>query len=239
MVVKKYNPSEIEPRWQKIWEKEGIYSTAKKPNNKKYILDMFPYPSGASMHVGHLEGYVGTDIISRYERMKGNSVLHPMGWDAFGLPAENYAIKTGIHPQESTHKNIETFKRQLKITGLSYDWGREIDTSSPEFYKWTQWLFILMYKRGLAYKKEADVNWCPSCETVLANEQVVDGKCERCETEVVRRKLSQWFLKITDYADRLISGLTQIDWLDEVKVQQKNWIGRSEGLLFTAPVKDS
>ncbi len=239
MTVKKYNPSEIEPKWQKEWENAGIYATPKVAKSKKYILDMFPYPSGASMHVGHLEGYVGTDIISRYERMKGNVVLHPMGWDAFGLPAENYAVKTGIHPQESTHKNIETFKRQLSITGLSYDWDREIDTSSPEFYKWTQWLFALMYKRGLAYKKEADVNWCPSCETVLANEQVVDGRCERCDTEVVQKKLSQWFLKITNYSDRLISGLTQIDWLEEVKVQQKNWIGKSEGLIFTAPVKDS
>jgi len=191
---------------------------------------MFPYPSSATMHVGHLEGYVGTDIISRFERMKGSLVLHPMGWDAFGLPAENYAIKTGIHPDKSTHKNIETFKRQLDMTGLSYDWNREIDTSSPEFYKWTQWLFILMFKQGLAYKKKADVNWCPSCQTVLANEQVVEGKCDRCATEVILKKLDQWFLKITSYADRLISGLDKIDWLEEVKIQQKNWIGRSEGM---------
>ncbi len=228
--MKKYIPNQIESKWQKKWKEDKIYSTPKKTKNKKYVLDMFPYPSAATMHVGHLEGYVGTDIISRFERMKGSLVLHPMGWDAFGLPAENYAIKTGIHPDKSTHKNIETFKRQLNMTGLSYDWNREIDTSSPRFYKWTQWLFILMFKQGLAYKKEADVNWCPSCQTVLANEQVVEGKCDRCATEVIKKKLEQWFLKITDYADRLISGLDKIDWLDEVKIQQKNWIGRSEGM---------
>ncbi len=229
--MKKYIPSDIEPKWQKKWKESGIYKTqdiSDKP--KKYILDMFPYPSSATMHVGHLEGYVGTDIISRFERMRGNSVLHPMGWDGFGLPAENYAIKTGIHPDKSTHKNIETFKRQLNATGLSYDWNKEIDTSSPQFYKWTQWLFILMFKQGLVYKKRAGVNWCPSCQTVLANEQVVDGKCDRCSAEVTQKKLDQWFLKITDYADKLISGLDKIDWLEEVKIQQKNWIGRSEGM---------
>lgn len=228
--LNKYNPGMIEPKWQKEWEKEDLYATPVMPKNKKYILDMFPYPSGATLHVGHVEGYVGTDIISRFERMKGASVLHPMGWDAFGLPAENYAIKTSIHPHQSTHNNIKTFRRQLSNTGLSYDWDREIDTSSPEFYKWTQWLFILLYKRGLAYKKLANVNWCPSCETVLANEQVVEGKCERCGAEVVQKELNQWFLKITDYADKLISGLNKIDWLDEVKVQQKNWIGKKEGI---------
>src|SRR3989344_595001 len=168
--MKKDIPKDIEPKWQKKWAADKIYSTPEEVKNKKYVLDMFPYPSAATMHVGHLEGYVGTDIISRYERMKGHKVLHPMGWDSFGLPAENYAIKTKIHPNNSTHKNIETFKRQLNITGLSYDWDREIDTSSPQFYKWTQWLFILMFKQGVAYKKEADVNWCPSCQTVLANE---------------------------------------------------------------------
>lgn len=238
--MKKYIPSQIEPKWQKKWEENRIYhrpDTFDKP--KKYILDMFPYPSAATMHVGHLEGYVGTDIISRYERMKGNGVLHPMGWDSFGLPAENYAIETGIHPYKSTHKNIETFKRQLNITGLSYDWNREIDTSSPQFYKWTQWLFILMYKQGLAYKKKADVNWCPSCQTVLANEQVVEGKCDRCSAGVIQKQLDQWFLKITDYADRLISGLDKIDWLEEVKVQQKNWIGKKEGINITYSVDRS
>ena len=237
--MKKYIPSQIEPKWQKKWKEDKIYSTPKEAKNKKYVLDMFPYPSSATMHVGHLEGYVGTDIISRFERMKGSSVLHPMGWDAFGLPAENYAIKTGIHPDKSTHKNIETFKRQLNMTGLSYDWNREIDTSSPQFYKWTQWLFILMLKQGLAYKKEADVNWCPSCQTVLANEQVVEGKCDRCATEVIQKKLDQWFLKITDYADRLISGLDKIDWLEEVKIQQKNWIGKKAGINIEYKIEGS
>ena len=227
-----YNHQEIESRWQKEWEEAGIYKTPSGSGKKSYVLDMFPYPSGATMHVGHLEGYVGTDIVARYLRMNGYAVLHPMGWDAFGLPAENYAIKTGVHPNVSTHKNIEIFKRQLRTSGLSYDWSREIDTSSPDFYAWTQWLFVLMFKRGLAYKKKAAVNWCPKDETVLANEQVEGGKCERCGTAVVQRQLDQWFLKITDYADRLISGLDQIDWLEEVKVQQRNWIGKSEGMVL-------
>lgn len=235
----RYKPSEIEPKWQKIWEEQDIYLTPKEVKKKKYILDMFPYPSGATLHVGHVEGYVGTDIVARYERMKGNQVLHPMGWDAFGLPAENYAIQTGTHPDKSTHDNIKTFKRQLSSVGLSYDWSREIDTSSPEFYKWTQGLFILMFKRGLAYKEKADVNWCPSCETVLANEQVINGQCERCGTEIEMKDLDQWFLKITEYADRLISGLDNIDWLEEVKAQQKNWIGRSEGARIQFSVLSS
>ncbi len=232
--MKNYDHNKVEKKWQEIWDKEGVYLTpedsTKKGGKKRYILDMFPYPSGASMHVGHLEGYVGTDILSRYFRMKGESVLHPMGWDAFGLPAENYAIKTGIHPDKSTHENIKTFKRQLEISGMSYDWSKEIDTSSPEFYKWTQWIFIQLFKAGLAYKKKSPVNWCPKDETVLANEQVIDGKCERCDTPVIQKELDQWFFKITDYADRLISGLNDIDWLDEVKRQQVNWIGRSEGM---------
>ncbi|MBI2590937.1 MAG: leucine--tRNA ligase [Candidatus Blackburnbacteria bacterium] len=235
----KYTPSNIEPKWQEKWDQEGLYSTPKNPKDKKYVLDMYPYPSGATMHVGHLEGYVGTDIISRYLRMRGHDVLHPMGWDSFGLPAENYAVKTGIHPEESTAGNIETFKRQLASAGLSYDWNREITSSDPNYYKWNQWLFTLLFKKGLAYKKKADVNWCPSCETVLANEQVVDGKCERCETPVVLKKLDQWFLKITAYADRLISGLEGIDWLNEVKVQQKNWIGRKEGIEIEYPIQGS
>lgn len=227
--MSEYNHIKIEKKWQAEWEKEGIYKTSASKTKKKYVLDMFPYPSGATMHVGHLEGYVGTDILSRYFRMNGFSVLHPMGWDAFGLPAENYAIKNGVHPDKETHKNINIFKKQLKASGLSYDWDQEIDTSSPEFYKWTQWIFIKMWEKGLAYKKKAPVNWCPKDETVLANEQVVEGKCERCDTPVIQKELDQWFLKITDYADRLISGLNDIDWLPEVKRQQINWIGRSEG----------
>jgi len=229
----KYDHRSIEAKWQREWAREGIYKTPETPGkNKRYVLDMFPYPSAATMHVGHLEGYVGTDILSRYLRMNGYSVLHPMGWDAFGLPTENYAIKTGISPDKSTHDNIKTFKRQLEISGLSYDWDREIDTSAPEFYKWTQWLFILMFKNGLAYKKKAPVNWCPKDETVLANEQVINGKCERCDTPVIQKELDQWFFKITAYADRLISGLDNIDWPSEVKVQQRNWIGRSKGMTI-------
>ncbi len=228
----KYNPQDIEKKWQKIWNEEKLYATPANPSNKKYILDMFPYPSGSTLHVGHVEGYVGTDIIARFERMKGSSVLHPMGWDAFGLPAENFAIKSGIHPDKLTHDNIKVFKRQLNDIGLSYDWEREIDTSDPKYYKWTQWIFTLMFRRGLAYKRKANVNWCPNDETVLANEQVIDGKCERCDNPVVQKKLNQWFLRITDYADRLISGLEEIDWLPEVKIQQKNWIGKSEGALI-------
>lgn len=236
----RYNHQEIEKKWQERWKKEGIYEVSKSFSGKKnYILDMFPYPSGATMHVGHLEGYVGTDILARYYRMKGDSVFHPMGWDAFGLPAENYAIKTGIHPDKSTHDNIKTFKRQLEISGLSYDWDKEIDTSSPEFYKWTQWLFILLFKNGLAYKKKSPVNWCPKDETVLANEQVINGKCERCDTLVIQKDLDQWFFKITDYADRLISGLDGIDWPEDVKLQQKNWIGRSEGRTIEFEIKGS
>lgn len=234
-----YNPNIKEKKWQTVWEKEGLYKTPDSPSNKKYVLDMFPYPSGATMHVGHLEGYIGTDILSRFYRMNGYSVLHPMGWDAFGLPAENYAIKTGIHPNKSTHDNIKVFKRQLKNSGLSYDWSREIDTSDPDFYRWTQWLFILLFKKGLAYKKKAAVNWCPKDETVLANEQVIEGKCERCDTPVIQKELEQWFFKITDYADRLISGLDKIDWREDVKVQQKNWIGRSEGRNIEFKVLDS
>lgn len=227
-----YDHKIVEKKWQKVWEKEAIYKTSQKSGKKRYVLDMFPYPSGASMHVGHLEGYVGTDILSRYLRMKGFDILHPMGWDAFGLPAENFAIKTGVHPDKETHKNIEIFKKQLIASGLSYDWDKEIDTSSPEFYKWTQWLFIKFFEKGLAYKKKSPVNWCPKDETVLANEQVIDGKCERCDTPVVKKDLDQWFFKITDYADRLISGLDKIDWLEEVKIQQKNWIGRKEGRII-------
>lgn len=237
--MNKYNHKVVEAKWQSRWLKEDIYSTSESGDKKKYVLDMFPYPSGSSMHVGHLEGYVGTDILSRYLRMKGFSVLHPMGWDAFGLPAENYAIKTGIHPDISTHENIKTFKRQLEISGMSYDWSHEIDTSSPEFYKWTQWLFILMFKNGLAYKKKSPVNFCPKDETVLANEQVVDGKCERCDTPVIQKDLDQWFFKITDYSDRLIDGLTQIDWPEDVKVQQINWIGKSKGMIIDFKIEGS
>lgn len=193
------------------------------------MLDMFPYPSGAGLHVGHVEGYTGTDVYSRYMRMKGFEVLHPMGWDAFGLPAENYAIKNKIAPAESTRGNIDNFRRQIKAINMSYDWEREIDSSDPSYYVWTQRVFILLWQQGLAYKKKAPANWCPSCQTVLANEQVVEGRCERCDTEVVQKDLEQWFFKITDYADRLIDGLDQIDWPKSTKLMQKNWIGRKVG----------
>lgn len=244
-----YDPSKIEPKWQQYWLENKTFKSEVDANKEKYyVLDMFPYPSGAGLHVGHPEGYTGTDIISRYKRMKGFNVLHPMGWDAFGLPAENYAIKTGVHPDKSTNDNIQNFRRQIQSIGFSYDWDREINTSSPEYYRWTQWFFLFLYKNGLAYKKEAPVNWCESCKTVLANEQVNDGKCERSKDPVVKKELSQWFFKITDFiedvekdgrtTDGLLSGLKKIDWPNSTLTNQYNWIGKSEGLVFTAPVKD-
>lgn len=238
-MARPYSPKSIEKKWQKEWEKNGH----PKPKGKKgeyYILDMFPYPSGDGLHVGHVENYTATDIYARFKRMNGYSVLHPIGWDAFGLPAENFAIKTGIHPDKKTHQNIKNFMRQIKSLGISYDWEREIDTSSPEYYKWTQWMFLFFYKNGLAYKKKAHVNWCPKDATVLANEQVVDGKCDRCGTEVVQKDLEQWFFKITDFVENtksvsgkkvtgLLSGLEKVDWPSSTKAAQANWIGRSEG----------
>lgn len=214
----------------KRWEEAGIFQAqdeSEKP--KKYILDMFPYPSGDGLHVGHVESYTGSDIIARYYRMKSYNVLHPVGWDAFGLPAENYAIKKGVHPQETTDANIENFTRQIKSLGFSYDWSREINTSSSEYYKWTQWLFLKLYEKGLAYKKKAKANWCSSCKTVLANEQVIDGACERCGSQVNQKELEQWFFKITDFADRLLDGLEHLDWPEHIKSMQRNWIGKSEG----------
>src|SRR3989339_1445016 len=201
--MKEYNPNKIEPKWQKKWEKEKDLYTAKENLKapKVYILDMFPYPSSEGLHTGHVESYTATDIISRYWRMSGKNVLHPQGWDAFGLPAENYAVKTKIHPAITTKKAIANFKRQMKMMGLSYDWSREINSSSPEYYKWTQWFFLLLYKNGLAYKKKGQVNWCDSCKTVLANEQVEDGQCERCKNPVRQKDLEQWFFKITDFIE--------------------------------------
>jgi leucyl-tRNA synthetase len=229
--MSKFDHKAIEMKWTQFWSEKNLNKALEIPRKgqKKYILDMWPYPSGLGLHVGHVEGYTGTDIVARYNRMKGFDVLHPIGWDAFGLPAENYAIKTGVAPQELTHKSIATFKKQIDEAGLSYDWSRELNSSDPDYYKWTQWLFILLYKRGLAYKKKAPANWCPSCETVLANEQVVNGHCERCDTQVERKDLDQWFFKITEYADRLIEGLDRIDWPASTKAIQRNWIGKSEG----------
>lgn len=242
----KYNHKEIEKKWQEKWEKEGLYKTGEDADKPKYfILDMFPYPSGAGLHVGHVESYTATDTYSRYLRMKGGNVLHPQGFDAFGLPAENYAVKTGVHPKETTEKAISVFKRQINSLGFSYDWSREVNSSLPEYYKWTQWLFLLFYKNGLAYKKKAKVNWCPKCQTVLANEQAENGICERCESEVVQKDLEQWFFRITDFIEDkgntsgLISGLDKVDWPDSTRFLQKNWIGRSEGAQFNMKIQDS
>lgn len=225
-----YNPNEIEPKWQKFWEKNKTFKAVDKSDKPKYyILDMFPYPSGAGLHVGHPEGYTASDIIARYKRMKGFNVLHPIGWDAFGLPAEQYAIKTGTHPRETTAKNIANFKRQIQSLGFSYDWDREINTTDPNYYKWTQWIFLQLYKRGLAYVCEAPVNWCPALGTVLANEEVIDGKSEVGGYDVIRKPMRQWMLKITAYAERLLNDLDDLDWPERIKAMQRNWIGRSMG----------
>lgn len=235
-----YNHLEIEKKWQDKWSESGIFETSKDTKKKKkYVLDMFPYPSGAGLHVGHPEGYTATDIYSRYLRFNNFSVMHPIGWDAFGLPAENYAIKMGVHPKDSTKKNIENFKKQIRSFGFSYDWDREINTSSPEYYKWSQWFFLLLYKNGLAYKKKAPVNWCDSCMTVLANEQVVDGKCERCSSEVIKKDLEQWFFKVTAYAQELLDKLDDLKWPEALKTMQRNWIGKSEGALIKFEIQNS
>jgi leucyl-tRNA synthetase len=228
--MRRYNPKEIEPKWQKIWSESGIYkATEDKRQPKRYVLEYFPYPSGAAMHVGHVRNYTIGDAMSRFRRMQGDNVLHPMGWDAFGLPAENYALKNGISPQKAVAKNVERFKKQLTQMGFSYDWSREINSTDPKFYKWTQWFFLLLYKRGLAYQKEALVNWDPVEKTVLANEQVVDGRGERSGALVEKKALKQWFFKITDYADRLDEGLMDLDWSVSLKAMQHNWIGKSRG----------
>ena len=225
-----YNPSEIEPKWQQYWQEHKCFRAVDgSPKPKYYILDMFPYPSGAGLHVGHPEGYTASDIIARYKRMKGFNVLHPIGWDAFGLPAEQYAIKTGTHPSETTKKNVENFTRQIKSLGFSYDWDREINTTDPNYYKWTQWIFLQLYKRGLAYVSEAPVNWCPALGTVLANEEVIDGKSEVGGYEVIRKPMRQWMLKITAYAERLLQDLEELDWPERIKAMQSNWIGKSLG----------
>lgn len=225
-----YNPSEIEPKWQQYWQEHKCFRAVDgSPKPKYYILDMFPYPSGAGLHVGHPEGYTASDIIARYKRMKGFNVLHPIGWDAFGLPAEQYAIKTGTHPSETTKKNVANFTRQIKSLGFSYDWDREINTTDPNYYKWTQWIFLQLYKRGLAYVSEAPVNWCPALGTVLANEEVIDGKSEVGGYEVIRKPMRQWMLKITAYAERLLQDLDELDWPERIKAMQRNWIGKSLG----------
>lgn len=234
----------IEMKWQNYWDEHKTFRAVENPDvpkeKRKYILDMFPYPSGAGLHVGHPEGYTATDIYSRFLRMNGYNVLHPMGYDAFGLPAENYAIKTGTHPATTTYENIAHFTEQIKALGFSYDWDRQVITCRPEYYKWTQWIFLQLYKKGLAYETDTPINWCPSCLTGLANEEVKEGKCERCGTAVTHKTIRQWILKITAYADRLLEDLDGLDWPESVKAMQRNWIGRSEGaeVNFTVAAAD-
>ena len=227
-----YDHKSIESRWQKFWSENQTFKSEDISTDKPkyYVLDMFPYPSGAGLHVGHALGYVATDIVARYKRMKGFNVLHPMGWDAFGLPAEQYAIKTGTHPKETTHQNVSNFKKQINSLGFSYDWSREINTTDPNYYKWTQWIFMQLYNKGLAYEQEVAVNWCPELKAVLANEEVVNGKSDIGGHPVVRLPMRQWILKITDYAESLLDGLDDLDWPENIKELQKNWIGKSEGV---------
>ena len=240
--MSKYPFESIEPKWQKYWDENKTFRVTEDANFPKekrmYVLDMFPYPSAAGLHVGHPEGYTATDIYCRYLRMNGYNVLHPMGYDAFGLPAENYAIKTGTHPKTTTNANIEHFTKQIKSLGFSYDWDRCVSTCEPEYYKWTQWIFLQLYKKGLAYEAETPINWCPSCMTGLANEEVKDGTCERCHSEVTHKTIRQWILKITEYADRLDSDLEGLDWPESVKAMQHNWIGKSTGAEVTFTVAD-
>ncbi len=240
--MSKYPFESIEPKWQKYWEVNKTFKVgedASVPKEKRrYVLDMFPYPSAAGLHVGHPEGYTATDIYCRYLRMKGFNVLHPMGYDAFGLPAENYAIKTGTHPRETTNSNIEHFTKQIKALGFSYDWDRCVQTCDADYYKWTQWIFLQLYKKGLAYESNTPINWCPSCKTGLANEEVKEGRCERCHSEVTRKTIRQWVLKITEYAERLLQDLDELDWPESVKIMQRNWIGKSIGAEVDFAVAD-
>ncbi len=234
----KYDHKKQEEKWRKFWKNKEVFKAEETSEREKfYCLDMFPYPSGKGLHVGHPRGYVATDVFSNFKRMNGFNVLHPMGWDAFGLPAENYAIKTGTHPREAVTKNIKHFKSQLESIGLGFDWDREINTTDPEYFKWTQWIFVQMFKKGLAYEDELPINWCPSCKTGLANEEVIDGECERCDTQVEKKDIRQWVLKITDYADRLLEDLEGLDWPESIKEMQRNWIGRSEGARINFDVK--
>jgi len=236
----KYDHKAIEKKWQDTWAQSGLYKTAGDPAKPKtFVLDMFPYPSGEGLHVGHPKGYIATDIYSRHMRMRGHNVLHPMGWDAFGLPAENYAIKNKVHPRAAVEKNIATFKEQLAHIGFDYDWSREINTTDPEYYKWTQWIFLQLFKRGLAYQSNEPINWCPSCMTGLANEDLDGNVCERCGSVVEKKALPQWVLKITAYADRMLADLDSLQWPEHIKEAQRNWIGRSEGSEIEFSLKES
>lgn len=235
-----YNPQEIEPRWQQAWEEQALFQHSEQiqaDKDKIYLLFAFAYPSGSGLHVGHVESKTALDIMARYYRMQGKDVFFPVGWDAFGLPAENYAIKTGIPPAVTTKNAIDTFRRQIKRLGISYDWANEIATNHPEYYRWTQWIFLQLYKKGLAYRGMGMVNWCPSCQTVLANEQVVNGECERCGSQVIQKELEQWYFKITEYQDELISGLEAVDWPEATKQHQLHWIGKSEGARIKFALK--
>lgn len=235
----KYDPKKIEAKWQKIWAKSGIYKTKEGGSKSKfYILDMFPYPSGVGLHMGHPKGYIPSDTFSRYKKMNGYNVLHPMGWDAFGLPAENYAIKNKIHPEVAVRKNIKKFKEQLGRIGFDYDWSREVDTTDPKYYKWTQWIFLKLLEKGLAYESHEPINWCPSCQTGLANEDLDNGVCERCGSQVEKKPMRQWVLKITEYAERLLKDLDTIRWPESIKESQRNWIGKSEGAEIDFAVKN-
>ena len=236
----KYQANKIEKKWQKYWEDNNTFEAKDYDKREKfYGLVEFPYPSGDGLHTGHLRSYTALDIVCRKKRMEGFNTLYPMGMDAFGLPAENYAIKTNTHPQITTRKNIDNFVRQLKATGFAFDWSRFIETTDPKYYKWTQWIFIQMFKKGLAYKSSENINWCTSCKIGLANEEVVAGTCERCGGEVIKKEKEQWMLKITNYADRLIDGLDNINFLDTIKKQQSDWIGKSQGAEVDFAIKDS
>ena len=238
--MEKYQPNKIEKKWQQYWEDTGAHIVKEDEQKPKYYcLDMFPYPSGSGLHVGHWRGYVLSDVWSRYKKIQGYNVLHPMGWDAFGLPAENDAIKKGIHPAVSTAKNVANFKRQLRDLGAMYDWSREINTTDPEYYRWTQWIFLKMFEKGLAYQKEMPINWCPSCKTGLANEEAAGGNCERCGAKVTKKNLVQWMLRITAYADRLLEDLKLLDWPERILKMQANWIGKSHGAEIDFPVDGS
>src|SRR3984893_1643945 len=242
MTVSRYDPTTIEPKWQEIWARERTWEVSNEPSDgggsasaddqarapKSYVLEMLPYPSGEP-HIGHLKNYALGDAIAHFRRRSGHLVLHPMGYDAFGLPAENNAIKTGVHPRDATNQSIAAYRHWFHRWGISIDWSRELATHEPSYYRWTQWIFLRLFERDLAYRKEAAVKWCPNDQTVLANEQVIDGRCERCGAEVEARQLEQWFFRITEYADRLLDDLDKIDWPEHVKTMQRNWIGRSDG----------
>ena len=240
---KAYNPKKIEAKWQKEWAESGVYLQYGR-KKKFYVLDMFPYPSGAGLHVGHPKGYIATDVLARMKQLQGYGVLHPMGWDAFGLPAEQFALKNKVHPEKAVKENIKTFKKQLGKIGFTYDWEREINTTDPNYYKWTQWIFLQMFKRGLAYESNEPINWCPSCKINQANEEVIDGKCERCGTQTEKKEKEQWMLAITKYADRLLEDLKTDDYLEKIKIQQANWIdcftiGIRKSLSGANPSKNS